>query len=82
MHHILPKDGMLILTTPYHGYFKNIVSALLGRMDSRHGALWGGGHIKFWSRKTLLQLLERNGFRVAHFEGEEEFPFCGKVCCL
>lgn len=64
-----PTIGYLIVTTPYHGYFKNLLISMAGKWDSHHTALWEGGHIKFWSRKTLSSLLEQNGFEVVSFKG-------------
>lgn len=40
--------GRLVLTTPYHGYFKNLLIALLGKIDGHFNPLWEGGHIKFF----------------------------------
>lgn len=64
VHEMLPQGGRFILSTPYHGYWKNLVLALTGKMDSHFTALWDHGHIKFWSPKTLTILLEEGGFRV------------------
>lgn len=61
--------GYLIVTTPYHGYFKNLVISLAGGWDRHFTARWTGGHIKFWSRATLAGLLEDAGFRVVGFKG-------------
>ncbi len=62
------KDGeTVIITTPYHGYLKNLVMTICGKMDAHFTVLWEGGHIKFWPRKTLKQLLENHGFVVRHF---------------
>jgi len=80
MYEILSDEGNLIITTPYHGYFKNLALALTGKFDKHFCALWEGGHIKFWSRKTLTKLLEDNGFCVTHFEGGEDYRFCGNRC--
>lgn len=66
---LLKPGGHLILTTPYHGYIKNLLIALTGKWDSHHDPLWDGGHIKFWSRRTLSALLEKNGFEVVGFYG-------------
>lgn len=66
---VLKPGGYLILSTPYHGYLKNVLIALTGKWDSHHTPLWDGGHIKFWSRKTLTLLLEANGFEVVDFKG-------------
>jgi 2-polyprenyl-3-methyl-5-hydroxy-6-metoxy-1,4-benzoquinol methylase len=74
---LLPRGGgELILSTPYHGYLKNLALSVSGRMDRHFTALWDGGHIKFWSRKTLTSLLEEEGFREVTFTG------CGRVTYL
>lgn len=59
----------LILTTPYHGYLKNLALSLTNMWDHHLDPLWDGGHIKFWSRKTITALLERNGYEVEWFGG-------------
>lgn len=66
---VLKPGGHLIVTTPYHGYLKNLLLSLAGKWDSHHTALWDGGHIKFWSRRTLTMLLDANGFEVVDFSG-------------
>ena len=58
-----------MVSTPYHGYWKNLLLSVAGKWDSHHTALWDGGHIKFWSRSTLTKLLEANGFDVVDFKG-------------
>lgn len=70
---IRENGGELIISTPYHGYLKNLALALSGKLDNHFSALWEGGHIKFWSKNTLTQLLETNGFQVTKFIG------CGRI---
>lgn len=65
----LRPGGIIILTTPYWGYLKSIVLALMNRIDRYHTALWDGGHIKHWSRNTLVQLMTEQHFEVLAFEG-------------
>ena len=72
---ILKPGGILIVTTPYHGYLKNLLLAATGRLDHHFTALWEGGHIKFWSRTTLACLLERAGFIVDGFHGAGRLPW-------
>jgi 2-polyprenyl-6-hydroxyphenyl methylase/3-demethylubiquinone-9 3-methyltransferase len=64
---LLEPGGTAIVSTPYHGYWKNLVMALSGKMDAHFTVLWDHGHIKFWSFKTLTQLLEEAGFRDVRF---------------
>jgi 2-polyprenyl-3-methyl-5-hydroxy-6-metoxy-1,4-benzoquinol methylase len=61
---ILKPGGQALIGTPYHGYVKNLVLALTGKMDDHFTALWDGGHIKFFSVRTLGNLLEQHGFEV------------------
>lgn len=77
---ILKKNdgGELILTTPYHGYLKNVVLSVTGKMDKHFTVLWDGGHIKFWSRKTLTGLLADKGFTNINFTGCGRLPFLWK----
>lgn len=79
---VLKQDGYLIVTTPYHGYLKNLGVSILNRWDAHHTALWHGGHIKFWSRATLTQLLSENGFRVVGFAGVGRLQYLWKSMML
>lgn len=79
---ILPSGGRLILSTPYNGYLKYLALAMLGGMDRHLTALWDGGHIKFWSRKTLTILLEEQGFKVTQFVGCGRLPYLWKSMIL
>ena len=77
---ILLKNGggEIILTTPYHGYIKNLALAIAGKWDKHADPLWDGGHIKLWSRKTLTKLLVENGFTVTNFVGCGRIPYLWK----
>jgi 2-polyprenyl-3-methyl-5-hydroxy-6-metoxy-1,4-benzoquinol methylase len=77
-HAILPPNGHLLLSTPYHGYLKNIALAMTGKLDQHFTALWDGGHIKFFSRSTLEQLLRELGFDVEAFMGAGRVPLLWK----
>lgn len=75
---VLRPGGHLIISTPYHGYLKNLFLALTNKWDAHLNPFWDGGHIKFWSRKTLSQLLNEAGFRVIRFIGAGRVPFLWK----
>jgi SAM-dependent methyltransferase len=65
----LKPAGLLVVSTPYHGYLKNLLLSLLNQWDAHHTSLWDGGHIKFWSRRSLTRLLVTHGFQVLEFHG-------------
>lgn len=75
---LLEDGGLGILTTPYHGYWKNLALAVLGRMDTHFTALWEGGHVKFFSKKTMTELLASKGFEDIRFEMAGRLPFIWK----
>jgi hypothetical protein len=75
---VLKPGGYLVLSTPYHGYLKNLALSLTGKWDFHHSPLRDGGHIKFWSRKTLTELLETEGFHVTDFIGVGRIPYLWK----
>lgn len=72
----LKHNGRLIITTPYHGYLKNTVLALSGKMDQHFTVLWDGGHVKFFSVATMTALLESECLTNI------KFNFAGRFPCL
>lgn len=79
---VLGPGGHLVVTTPYHGFLKNLVLSLTNHWDTHHTALWHGGHIKFWSRATLTKLLADNGFEVVAFSGVGRVAYLWKSMVL
>lgn len=71
---LLEPGGTAIVSTPYHGYWKNLVLAMTGKMDNHFHALWDHGHIKFWSIPTLSQLLLEGEFEMPRFERVGRIP--------
>jgi 2-polyprenyl-3-methyl-5-hydroxy-6-metoxy-1,4-benzoquinol methylase len=74
----LKPNGRLILTTPYHGYLKNLLLSLSGKMDQHFTVLWDGGHIKFFSVSTLISLLEAEGYTDINFKFAGRLPYFWK----
>ena len=71
----LRPGGTLILSTPYHGWLKNVVLAVIGRMDKHWQPAEIGGHIKFWSPATLAALLREEGLTVTKTIGVGRLPW-------
>ncbi|MDA9588803.1 class I SAM-dependent methyltransferase [Candidatus Pelagibacter sp.] len=61
---IVKKNGFLLISTPFHGYFKNLIMSIFGLMDNHFTALWNHGHIKFFSIKTLKKLISNYKFEI------------------
>jgi 2-polyprenyl-3-methyl-5-hydroxy-6-metoxy-1,4-benzoquinol methylase len=75
---LLEPGGMAVISTPFHGYFKNLALALAGKFDSHWSPLWDGGHIKFWSENTLGELLKERGFTDISFFRVGRIPALAK----
>ncbi|MEI8285419.1 MAG: class I SAM-dependent methyltransferase [bacterium] len=72
---VLKPGGYAVVSTPYHGYLKNLALALADKWDFHHHPERVGGHIKFWSKKTLRALFEANSFRAVSFNGAGRLPY-------
>ncbi len=80
---LLRPGGILVVGTPYHGYVKNLAISLLGKWDEHHGVHWQGGHIKFFSVKTLTHLVAGAGFSDIQFRFYGRVPFLWKnMICI
>lgn len=74
----LVAGGTAVLSTPYHGYAKNLGLALAGAFDTHWHPALRGGHIKFWSRRSLTDVLHQVGFDQCEFRGAGRLPFLWK----
>jgi len=71
---LLSPGGTALISTPYHGYLKNLALALTGTMDAHFTVLWDHGHIKFFSPRTLTTLLQEAGLRVGEIQRLGRIP--------
>jgi len=63
---VLAPGGVLVLTTPYHGWLKNVL--VVSFNFDRHFDPTGG-HIRFFSAASLARCLAVAGFRVDALQG-------------
>lgn len=75
---VLRPGGPFVLTTPYHGYLKNLAIVLSGRFDRHFTPLWDLGHLRFFSFDTMRLLLQEEGFLVRGREGAGRVPLFWK----
>jgi len=74
----LKGKGAIVISTPYHGYLKNLTLSIFNKWDAHLGPLWLGGHIKFWSKASLSKALTNSGFTVTDFKGCGRIPYFWK----
>lgn len=75
---LLQPGGHAFISTPYHGYMKNLALALTGKMEAHFTALWDGGHIKFFSIASFKTLLQEAGFVDIKFLRVGRVPWLAK----
>ena len=59
---IVKPGGEILITTPYHGLIKNLAIVIFG-FDKHFNPT--GPHVRFFSKKTLFGLIEKNGFKIS-----------------
>lgn len=79
---VLKPGGVLIITTPFHGFWKNLALALANRYDHHWHPYEDFGHVKFFSGKTLTAMANEQGFRVTQFKGVGRIPIFAKSMIL
>jgi len=75
IHGSLAKGGHLILTTPYHGYMKNLAISIFDKWDKHHDSEEEGAHIKFFSERTMKSILTKNGFHDIEYKNSGRIPY-------
>jgi len=75
---LLEPGGFAVVTTPYHGYLKNLLIAASGRVPQHFDPLALYGHIKFFARDSLAEVLWRAGFEDLEFTGVGRAPYLWK----
>lgn len=64
MNRVLKKGGKIFISTPYHGTIKNLIIALIGFEISFNPT---AQHIRFFSKKSLTNLLKKYGFTIVDY---------------
>jgi 2-polyprenyl-3-methyl-5-hydroxy-6-metoxy-1,4-benzoquinol methylase len=81
-HRLLRDGGFLIVSTPYHGYLKNLAISALNGWDRHFTVSVDGGHIKFFSKASLARMALECGFRNPRLVGVGRVPWVWKSMIL
>jgi 2-polyprenyl-3-methyl-5-hydroxy-6-metoxy-1,4-benzoquinol methylase len=80
---VLKPGGVAVISTPFHGYWKNLLLAITGKLEAHFSPLWDHGHIKFWSEKSLTELLLETGFKEITFRfAGRRYPFSKSMIAI
>ena len=79
---VLKSGGHFIASTPYHGYLKNLATSVVDGWDRHFNVNWDGGHIKFFSKRTLAEMAHEVGFKNMRFQGAGRLPWLWKSMIL
>jgi len=75
---MMATTSLLIISTPYHGYLKNLLISAVGKWDFHHHPECEYGHVKFFSRRTLNTLAEEAGLKEVEFHRVGRLPAVAK----
>jgi 2-polyprenyl-6-hydroxyphenyl methylase/3-demethylubiquinone-9 3-methyltransferase len=75
---LLAPGGVGLISTPYHGYLKNLAIVASGGFDRHFNPLWEGGHLKFFTEAKLRELFEETGFQRYEFHRIGRIPVLAK----
>ena len=75
---VLAPGGIGIISTPYHGYLKNLLVVASGKFDHHFDPLWEGGHLKYFTQAKLEELFTKNDLRRHEFHRVGRVPALAK----
>ncbi len=70
----LGDSGQIVITTPFHGFWKDLAIVLAGKSGQHWNAMADYGHIKFFSKQTLTEMARECGFEPDRVVGAGRVP--------
>ena len=77
-HSVLAPGALGIISTPYHGYLKNLLVIASGRFDRHFDPLWEGGHLRYFSIPKLRALFAEANLVPVGFHRVGRVPVIAK----
>ena len=79
IHRVLKPGGVFVILVPNIAYIKHRIRLLLGKLPVTSSPYnwreigWDGGHLHFFTKKTLCTMLHECGFRILEISGSGLF---------
>jgi 2-polyprenyl-3-methyl-5-hydroxy-6-metoxy-1,4-benzoquinol methylase len=74
----MKSSGILVLSTPYHGYFKFLALAVSGRMEKHLDTSWAGAYVHHYTPRSISKVLDGAGLEVLAIERAGRIPALAK----
>jgi len=78
---ILKPNGEIILTVPFHAWFKNVITALVPKYWDFHYNP-NGDHVRFFSEQSFRYIFRHNGFKVTKFLYSGKYKFLSETMTI
>jgi 2-polyprenyl-6-hydroxyphenyl methylase/3-demethylubiquinone-9 3-methyltransferase len=72
---LLRPGGRLVLTTPYHGWLKNMLLVTFA-FEHHFNVEWQ--HIRFWTKRSLTAVAAKHGLRPIRWDSVGRVPWIAK----
>ena len=70
----LSDDGLIVVSIPNIGYVKVRLRLLLGKFDYEDWGIMDRTHLRFFTLKTVQEMLRQAGYAIVHREGVHGYP--------
>ncbi|MEW6202030.1 MAG: class I SAM-dependent methyltransferase [bacterium] len=64
----LKDDGVIVASIPNIRYFETFASLLNGNWNYQNSGLFDKGHLRFFTRKTIIELFENSGYSIVEIK--------------
>lgn len=77
LNRVLKKDGHLIVGVPNLAAFHNRILLSIGKQPACIKT--ESAHVRGYTKKALINFVEKRGFKLSHFSGSNFYPFPRKI---
>ena len=75
VHHRLNPEGVLAVALPNIAHYRQRISFLQGKFNYTETGQLDRTHLRFYTHRTAIQLLEQNGYELIDVRAEGALPW-------